>query len=137
MKQKKLPKTLAACADLLYKTREARYLLQRQAEGLEALETQLKERFIMELPKSLASGIAGRTARVQLSTKLVPRITEDNGGWPKFYKYVAANQRFDLLQRRLSEGAIKTMWEEGEEVPGVEQYGIVQVSCTAIKKGGK
>ena len=110
-------------------------------DALQSFETQLKERIIAELPKSQASGVAGKLARVQLDSKPVPRVvTQDEAGnevagWSQVYEYIRRNKRFDLLQRRLSEGAVKEMWDEGKEIPGIEKFTIVTVSCT--KLGGK
>ena len=131
-KQKPLPKTTAACADMLYKTREARHCVQKEVDALQSLETRLKDYLIAALPKGEASGVAGLVARVQITTKPIPTV--DN--WPKFYAYVKRTGNFDLLQKRLSEGAIKERWEAKKEIPGVGRFNAIQVSCTAIK-GGK
>ena len=72
-KPPKLPKSLAACADLLYETRQSRLKEKKVIDEFSALETALKERLINELPKGEASGIAGRVARVSINTKNVPR----------------------------------------------------------------
>jgi len=135
-KEKALPKTLAQCADLLYQTREARLRQNKVVEELQRLETRLKDHIIETLPKSQASGVAGRVARVQLDTKSVPQVQEEAGGWDKFYAFVAKAKRFDLMQRRLNDAAVKEMWEAGKDVPGVGKFNVVTVSCTALK-GGK
>lgn len=125
----KLPKSPAACADLLYQTRKDRLELQHKIDDLAELETALKEFFINSLPKSQASGIAGKVARVQLGAKIVPQVAD----WPAFYKYVKKNDAFYLMQKRLSESGIVEIWEDGKKVPGVEKFSVVTVSCTAVK----
>lgn len=125
----KLPKSPAACADLLYQTRKDRLELQHKIDDLAELETALKEFFINNLPKSQASGIAGKVARVQLGAKVVPQVAD----WPAFYKYVKKNNAFYLMQKRLSESGIVEIWEDGKKVPGVEKFNVVTVSCTAVK----
>src|SRR4051812_48638993 len=104
-----LPKKLAECADLLYRCREKRLEVQHVAERMEELEGLLKDHFRKELPaqKNKASGIAGSVARVQLEPKSIPQVAD----WPTFYKYVAKNNAFEMLQRRLNEAAIKERWE--------------------------
>jgi hypothetical protein len=124
----KLPKSPAAVADLLYKTREARYKVQKEVEKLKAVETACTEFFINSLPAD-TSGVAGKVARVQVDTKPVPQVKD----WDAFYKYVARNKAFELLQRRLSDGAVKERWENGKVVPGVERFNAKTVSCTALK----
>jgi hypothetical protein len=129
MPQPKLPKSLAQCADLLYKTREERYKAQRVVDKLAATEHALNEHFIANLPKSQATGIAGKLARVQVGTKPIPRVED----WPAFYLYIKKNNAFDLLQRRVNDGAIKERWEDKKQVPGVSRFNVVKVSCTALK----
>jgi hypothetical protein len=126
----KLPKTPAACADLLYTTRKERLLLQRQVDELQERETALKEFFINNLPKSQASGIAGKVARVQLGSKQIPQVAD----WSRFEKWVLQEQAVYLFQRRLNETAIKELWDSEITVPGVEKFNLVTVSCTAVKK---
>ena len=124
----KMPKQLAACADQLYRIRQERLKLQQQVENLAKFETQLKDRIIAELPKSLASGIAGKIARAQLDTKSIPQAED----WPLIYKYIRRNNRFDFLHRRLNEKAIGEMWDAKKEIPGVGKFSIVTVSCTKL-----
>ncbi len=125
----RLPKSAAACADLLYKTREQRLQLQRQLDRMEGLETALKEYFIDSLPKSKATGIAGRVARVQILPHPIPVVDD----WTKFYAYVRRNNAFELLQRRLSESAVKERLDDKKTVPGVGIFQAKKVSCTLIK----
>lgn len=125
-----LPRTIGECADLLYEVRERRYKLQNQAKLLEDLEGKLKDKIIAELPKSAASGVAGRLARVQVTTDIIPVVTE--GKWPELYNYIRKHKRFDLLQRRLSAAAVMEMWGDEKEVPGVERFNVVKVSCTKL-----
>ena len=124
----KLPKTPAACADLLYSTRKERLELQRQVDELAEREAALKEYFVQNLPKSNASGIAGRVARVQLGSKTVASVKD----WAAFYAYVSKRKFFHLLQRRVADAAVQEIWEAGKEVPGVERFTIVTVSCTQV-----
>lgn len=123
-----IPKSAAACADLLYTTRNQRLALNREVEKLEELESALKDFFINSLSKD-STGIAGRIARVQVTPKVIP-IVED---WPGFYKYVKRTGSFDLLQKRLATQAIEDRWESGTKIPGVGRLQAKTVSCTVLK----
>lgn len=129
-KKPKIPSSPAQCADLLYETRQERLEIQRQVEKLESLESALKDFFINKLDKN-STGIAGRVARVQIQPKSIP-IAEN---WPKFYKYVQKTGAFDLMQKRLAEGAVKERWDNGVQLPGIGRMQVKTVSCTVIKKG--
>ena len=92
-----------------------------------AEEKALKEHIINNLPKS-DSGAAGKVARVSVVTKDVPQVKD----WDAFYKYVSRTKSFDLLQRRLSDAAIKERWENKKQVPGVEAFTVVSVSLNKV-----
>ena len=123
-----LPKTLGACADQLYETRCHRLEVEREAKELCALEAALKEKIIQELPRSEASGVAGKLARVSVSLKEIPQVKD----WPKFYAYVSKHKCYELLQRRLSDAAIKERLEAGEKLPGVELFKTPVVSLNKV-----
>jgi hypothetical protein len=122
-----LPASAAECADLLYKARERRLSMQRETERVEKLEKQLQAWFVETLPAS-QTGVAGRLARVQIETKAVPQVED----WGLFYAHVKRTGSFELLQRRLSETAVKERWDDKKIVPGVTIFHAKKVSCTRI-----
>lgn len=123
----KLPKSLGACADLLYQTREKRLTMQKELDKVAKDEAAIREHIINNLPKS-DTGASGKLARVSVVTKQVPQVKD----WDKFYAFVKKTGQFDLMQRRLSDGAIKERWENGKAVPGVEPFGAVSVSLNKL-----
>jgi len=124
----KFPKQLGSCADKLYELRQKRLEQQKVVDAIEAEEKALKEHIINTLPKSEASGVAGKLARVTLVTKEVPQVED----WDAFYKHVKKTGQFDLLQRRLTDAAIKERWEHGKEIPGVKHFQAVTVSINKV-----
>ena len=124
----KFPKTLGACADALYEVRQARLDLQKKVDALSEQETALREHIIQTLPKSQASGVAGKLARVTVVTKDVPQVKD----WDKLYAHVKKTGQFELLQRRLSDSAFKERQEAGKTVPGVELFRAVTVSINKV-----
>jgi uncharacterized lipoprotein YmbA len=125
----KVPESLATCADLLYTTREARLLIEKQAEALKSRETQLREHLIANLPKSEATGVAGQVARATIVTKIEPAVED----WDAFYKYVARTKSWDMLQRRISAPAIRARWEAKKVVGGVGTVTVTSVSLNKVK----
>jgi len=124
----KFPKQLGACADKLFQLREKRLEMQKAVDEVEAEEKALKEHLINNLPKSEASGVAGKLARVTIVTKQIPQVKD----WDLFYKHVKKTGEFELLQRRLTDSAIKERWEEGKKIPGVESFNAVTVSINKV-----
>jgi hypothetical protein len=123
----KIPTKLPAVADLLYKTREERYALQKQVDELSKREAALSARLIDELPKDDATGIAGKVCRVEVVTKPTPTVEN----WDDLYKHIAKTKSFDLLQRRVSEAAVKERWEAKKVIPGV---GVILIPKLSIHK---
>ncbi len=127
----KIPKSLAAVADLYYTKREERLELQRQAAAIEEDEKLLKQHLIDNLPKSQATGVAGKLVRVSVTTKEVPQVTD----WDKFYAYVAKNKAkggFALLNRAVNAKAINEIWDSGKKVDGVGKFTAVNLSVNKL-----
>jgi len=124
----KFPKSLAVCADRYYELRNKRLEAEKIAAGIEEEEKALKEHLIAQLPKSEASGIAGKLCRVTVTSKQVPQVED----WDAFYKHVAKTKSFELLQRRLGDAAIKERWDNGKEVPGVGHFTVTTLSVNKV-----
>jgi hypothetical protein len=123
-----VPKTLGACADALYTTRQQRLTEQKDITAFEAIEKALKEHLITTLPKSDQTGAQGRLARVTVVTKKIP-IVED---WEAFYKHIKKTNQFDLLNRALNVAAVQERWDSGKAVPGVGSFNAVSVSVNKL-----
>lgn len=123
------PKSLATCADTLYKLREERLALQKQVDALAEQESILREHLINNLPKSSATGISGKLATAKVETKSVVQVAD----WDALYAYIIKNAKkggFALLQRRVSDSAVREIWEEKKEVPGCKAFNVPVVSVT-------
>lgn len=119
-----IPKTIGGCADKLFKLREEKSRLNKQIKALDEHEKAIKNHIINTLPKSQATGVAGKLARVTVVTKTVPTVKD----WEKVWKYISRQKAWDLLQRRLNEKAVKDRWEDGKKVSGVEPFEVVTIS---------
>lgn len=129
----KLPKTLAACADRLYEVRQLRLIKEREADAFIKEETALREHLIQNLPKSQATGVSGKTARVSILSKTVVQITD----WDAYYGHIVKNYKknpgiFALLQKRAGDAAVKEVWADGKEVPGATPMEVPTVSLNKL-----
>ena len=124
----KFPKQMGACADRLFELREKRLEEQKKVDAIESEEKAIKEHIIQNLPKSEASGVAGKLARVTVITKAIPQVKD----WESFYKHIKKTGDFDLLQKRLTETAVKERWENGKKIPGVESFNVVTLSINKV-----
>jgi len=124
-----LPKSLGACVDRYREVRELRLAMQKEVDAVAAHERELKDHLINTISASEdTTGVAGKKFRAQIVTKVSPKADD----WKVFYEYVKETGRFDLMQKRLSDKAIKDMWEEGETVPGIGEFKSKDVSVTKI-----
>lgn len=129
MKPRKLPKSMGACADLFYDVRQQRYAADKAAAELKAEEDRIKQHIIDNLKKD-DTGAAGKHHRVQVVRKWKPRINPEQ--WGKFHAWVRKNNAFDLLQKRLSDDAVKERMAAGKKIPGLEKFDYVDVSLTKV-----
>lgn len=119
------PKNLAQCADMYYQKREARLALERQAAVLQSEESACREHLINSLPKSEASGIAGKVCRVAVENKPVYQVKDWEAVWGFLIKNVKKMPGLTgLLQRRINEGMVREMAENGTKIPGVEALDV-------------
>lgn len=126
-KPKPFPKSLGACADLLYTLREERLAADRAAAALEEREKALVEHIIDKMPAD-SGGAVGLHHKAIVKRDVKP-IVED---WDAFYAFVAKTKAFELLQRRLGEVAIKERWDDGTKVPGVGRMQVKKISLTKV-----
>jgi hypothetical protein len=129
----KIPKTLALCADRLYAVKAERLAKEKEAEAFKAEETALREHLINNLPKSDATGVAGKVCRASITSKTVAQV--DN--WDDLYAYIVKGYKknpgvFSLLQRRVGDAAVKEMAEAGVKVPGTVLIDVPQVSLNKL-----
>lgn len=124
----KLPKTLAACADRLFKLKAEKAAAQAKVEAIDEERKALEAHLIASLPKSDATGVAGKLARVTVVSKLVPQAAD----WPKIHAHIKRTGSFDLLQRRLNDAAVRERWEAGNKLPGVDAFEKLTISLNKV-----
>lgn len=95
--------------------RNERLALQRKVDELEQLEKDLLYKIQTSF---LAAGhddymIGGY--RAIMKTKTVPLATD----WPAILHFIKENGALDMLQKRLTESAVKLRWDAGIDVPGI------------------
>ena len=134
-------KTLALCADHLYAVREQRLALERQVEILKKKESALQNHLIANLPKSDATGVAGKVARASIKLKTVfqPKDWDKINQWcldqyalHKRKKDGLEMAAFGVFQHRLSTGMVKERFDNGEQIPGIETQDIKMVSLNKL-----
>lgn len=129
--KKKAP-SFAACADMLYDKRQERLAADKVAAALKTEEQELLDYIIDNLPKD-SGGAVGRHHKVETYNDAKPVVKD----WDALYKYIKRTGKFELLQRRLGEGAAQELIDDKKTPPGVELFNVVKVSLTAAKGAKK
>lgn len=120
--------TLGEAADMLYEKRKERMEAQKVVDTIKKCEAELTTYIINNLSKEDAEGVSGKIARVNVTVDAIPTVED----WEKFYSFIHEKRMFALLQKRVSPAAVKDMWNDDVEVPGVGVFNKVGVSC--VKK---
>lgn len=133
-----LPTSMGRCADLYHDVREMRLAMEKEVAEIAARENEIKSHIIDNLSKGSDTGAAGLRYRAQVVTKRTPRIASASdgypqGGWGALTSWIRKHNRFDLLQKRLSDKAVMDWQEqEGRNLPGIETVNVPSLSVTKI-----
>ena len=74
-------------------------------------------------------GAVGKNYVAKVTTKNKPRVVD----WGVFHSWVRKNDRFDCLQKRLSDKAVEdTMKDEDRVLPGLEMFTVKDISLTKV-----
>jgi hypothetical protein len=128
-----LPTDEGLCVDLLYRARNRRLAIQREAERIEKLESDLREHFIETLSAN-STGLAGREALVKVEPKSVPQI----GDFMKLWRYAVKHNAPELFQRRLNETSVNERLDDPKQAKkflaesGVTIFHAKKISVTKL-----
>ena len=124
-----MPPSLGGCADLYHDIRELRLAMEKEIEPFKAREAEVREFIIENLSKGADTGVAGKRYRAQIVSMLKVNVID----WGVVYAWIRKNDRFDMLQKRLADTAVKDWMEQEDRVlPGTEKLTVPEVSITKI-----
>lgn len=128
----KLPDTMGRCADLYAAVRGLRLQMDKEVEAIKARENEIREHIINNLSKSQDTGAAGLKYRAQIVVKRVVKVAD----WGVFHSWIRKNDRFDMLQKRISDKAAADWMDDPQNgnrpLPGTEVVNVPDVSITKI-----
>lgn len=117
-KATKKPPSLGAQIDALFNLREKlRAIQQQEKEQMELIGA--AEIVLMEtMEREGVDKSTGKLATVSISETVTGNVVD----WDAFWAYVFKNKYSHLLQRRVSDPAIRELFETKGKVPGVEPF---------------
>lgn len=125
----KPPKSLALCADMVGDVRAERLDAQKTVIApLAEQESALREHLINTIPKSDATGIAGKRWQVKIVSHDGVEVTDKQKMIDHAFKNKAKGG-LALLSISINEAAVKEIWEKGGKLPGVKpmKYPVLSV----------
>lgn len=127
---------LGKMIDDLYAARAARLEYQREVEAevekLKEVEAKLEEKILQTFDKSEIEGAKGSAATASVTRLVVPAVKD----WPEVFKWIAENNAWDLMEKRMARVAFRDRTEAGQAIPGVESFVKVSLSLNKINKKG-
>lgn len=130
------PQQFAALVDNYHLKKQERLKADRTASALKKSERNLKETIIHHLREQDVKVIGGTYLTVTLQKIGRPSVAD----WPTLYEYISENEAYDLLHRRLTTSAVEERWENGENIPGVVEVDVYELSESTVRptrKGAK
>ncbi len=116
----------AALVDAYIAKRTERLLADKVAENLKKEETELQKKLIEICIASGTKALGGSKGVVNYARENKPTVMN----WEKLYEYIKEHDAFELLQRRLGEGAVAERWEDGIVIPGVGTFPVDKLTIS-------
>jgi len=132
----KIPTNIAQAVDLYGETKKKRLEKEKEAEVLADQEKLLKNHLIESIPKSDATGVAGKIWRVAVMLKERVIVDSENGGWDAVAAWAKKNKLapHEFMQKRLNEAVFKERLAAGKKIDGVR---VDTYSDISLKGAGK
>lgn len=125
-----MPEHLGQVADEYKRVSQIRIAEQKRVDDIKARESELRDYLIDNIDVDNESGVMGITYQATIKVNDKPRIDPEK--WGAFHEWIAENDRFDLLQKRMSDKAVMELINEGYELPGIEKMKVKSVSIRKI-----
>jgi len=110
--------TIGSRIDALNQLREDKRALEEKIKIIEGSYHELEEALMEDLETQGMDKATGKKATVSISSTVVGNLVDDKA----FFAYVKKTGYFHLLQRRLSDPAIRELLESKGSIPGVEPF---------------
>jgi hypothetical protein len=123
--------TLGEEIDELYKLRTARIDLQCAVDAMHEREKEMREQIMNALDANGMAKGSGHlaTGSIKISREPVAIM------WEEIHQYIRDENRFDLVQKRLSVPAWRGLLDAGILVPGTEVVQVRDLSLTKATRG--
>lgn len=119
---------LAALVDSYAGIRKRKAELNKEVDRLAEDGERIRVFLLAAMDAQGLSALGGHIASVSVKVKSVPRPAD----WGAIYEHIQRTGEFDLLHRRLADTAVRTRWQHGENIPGVESTDVRDLSVSSV-----
>ena len=121
-------KGIGPATDELFELRAKKQELEGQIKKIEAEYAEIEEALLAKLKAEGTDKGAGKRASVSVTTTTVGNLEDAD----KFFAYVKRTGYFHLLQRRLSDPAIRELLATKGSIPGVTTFDKVRLNLRVL-----
>lgn len=122
---------LGTLIDTLYATRQQRLEIQKEVDALKNTETGLRGQILDLLENSGLAKASGQLATCGVKVSIEPSVVD----WDEVHEFIRINNRFDLIQKRISAPAWRDLYQEGVTIPGTVPEEVRDISLTKSTRG--
>ncbi len=120
--------TLQQLIDAWGAARIQRLAEQKKVDLIEDKEKKLKAKVIAAMIAAKQTSTGAQKYGANYSRKEKP-VAKD---WAKIYTWIAQNDAFDLLQKRLTETAVQARWDDKVEIPGIAKFPVDDITMFTV-----
>lgn len=115
-KKRQLP--IGAEIDALWALREKKRALDEQVKVIETQINEASEALMVRMEQDGTDKVTGKMATVSISDVMVGNCTD----WDMLNAFIKKTGNFQLYQHRLSDPAVRELFEQKGNIPGVELF---------------
>ena len=112
------PPSLGAVTDKMWQLREDKRVADAAVKVIELKIKELETTIFTLLDAQDTRKAEGKKASVSIGESVVGTVDD----WDATWAYIAKNKFFHLVQKRLSDPALRELWALGKVVPGVQPF---------------
>jgi hypothetical protein len=110
--------TIGGMTDEMFDLREKKRALEAQIAEIEEQYKAIEEKLMERLEAEGTDKGAGKKASCSITSSVVANVTD----WDEFGAFILKHKYLHLLQRRVSDPAVRELFETKGKVPGVEPF---------------
>lgn len=126
----RLTGTLGSTIDQAFVLREKKREAEKVVKAIDEEIVALNEVLLERLDEAETSKGEGKLASVSVSQTVVGNVTDWDALWP----YIVKHKHFHLVQKRLSDPAVRELWSMNKTLPGVEPFTKRTLNLRALSK---